>query len=240
MKLRLNPVFQPCFFDLLHLSRARPKPQPVQGVQDGLLLVQFANGKFAGEIGIAAGTIFRGVLCCRRPWLWRFRRVVRSGRCKRGDRERSEHNGEKKFNSTFPVAIVGFRKSAARVVPETHTQFHTPNPHHSQHRTAQKVLLERIRTLAVFLHSFTDFCCWNFRVCVSSRKSPCQVHGGTRTPPRTRRLTPPALSNTIPSTYESSHSNPESQELPENQRRRRRGIARRILFSWRRWGDRSG
>ena len=57
MKLRLNPVLEARFFDLLHLAGARAESQPVERVQDGFLFVQFADRKFAGEVRVAAALV---------------------------------------------------------------------------------------------------------------------------------------------------------------------------------------
>ena len=50
MKLRLDPIFEASFFDLLHLARTGAESEPVKCVQNGFLLVQFMDGKFAREI----------------------------------------------------------------------------------------------------------------------------------------------------------------------------------------------
>jgi hypothetical protein len=50
VKLRLHPILESHFLDSLDFPRTRAETESVQGVQDGLLLVQLLDGEFAGEV----------------------------------------------------------------------------------------------------------------------------------------------------------------------------------------------
>jgi hypothetical protein len=68
VKLRLYPVFESCFFYLFDLAGARTEPQPVEGMQNRFLFVQFADRKFASEVRAST------VICAAAAWGRRWRR----------------------------------------------------------------------------------------------------------------------------------------------------------------------
>jgi hypothetical protein len=50
MQLRLNPVLEARFFDLLDLAGAGAESEAVEGVQDGFVFVQLADRELAGKV----------------------------------------------------------------------------------------------------------------------------------------------------------------------------------------------